>query len=56
MLAAALGKSISGPLKNLLCPRDRTVVQPVPMEALGPITAKPVCLVRSFWPLEERML
>ena len=27
MLAAALGKSISGPPENLLCPRDRTVLQ-----------------------------
>ena len=53
MLAAALGKSISGPPENLLCPRDRTVLQPVPMEAPGPVTAKPVCLVPSFWPLEE---
>ena len=53
MLAAALGKSISGPPENLLYPRDRTVLQPVPTEALGPITAKPVCLVPSFWPLEE---
>ena len=45
MLAAALG--------SLLCPRDRTVLQPVPTEALDPVTAKPVCLVPSFWPLEE---
>ena len=55
MLAAALGKSISGPLKNLLCPRDRTVLQPVPAEAPGPVTAKPVCPVPSFWPLEKQM-
>ena len=53
MLAAALGKSISGPPENLLCPRDRTVLQPVPMEAPGPITAKPVCPVPRFWPLEK---
>ena len=53
VLGAALGKSISGPPENLLCPRDRTVLQPVPMEALGPITAKPVCPVPSFWPLEK---
>ena len=33
--AAALGKSISGPPENLLCPRDRTVLQPVPREAPG---------------------
>ena len=36
MLAAALGKSISGPPENLLCPRDRTVLQPVPAEGPGP--------------------
>ena len=53
MLAAALGKSISGPPENLICPRDRKVLQPVPAEAPGPITAEPVCLVPSFWPLEE---
>ena len=33
--AAALGKPISGPPKNLICPRDRTVLQPVPREAPG---------------------
>ena len=33
VLAAALGKSISSPQENLLCRRDRTVLQPVPMEA-----------------------
>ena len=53
MLAAALGKSILGPPENLLCPRDRIVLQPVPTEAPGPDTAKPVCPVLSFWPLEE---
>ena len=53
MLAAALGKSILGPPENLLCPRDRIVLQPVPTEAPGPVTAKPVCRVLSFWPLEE---
>ena len=53
MLAAALGKSIPDPLENLFCPRDRTVLQPVPTEAPGPVTAKLVCLVLSFWPLEE---
>ena len=53
MLAAALGKSISGPPENLLCPRDRKVLQLVPGEALSPVTAKPVCPVPSFWPLEE---
>ena len=51
--AAALGKSISGPPENLICPRDRTVLQLVPREAPGPVTAKPVCPVLSFWPLEE---
>ena len=35
MLAVALGQSISGPPENLLCLRDRTVLQPVPTEALG---------------------
>ena len=48
--AAALGKSISGPPENLICSRDGTVLQPVPTEAPGPVTAKPVC--PSFWPLE----
>ena len=48
--AAALGKSISGPLENLLCPRDRTVLQPVPAEAPGTVRAKPVCrrLMQGF--------
>ena len=45
VLAAALGKSISGPPENLLCPRDRKVLQPVPTEAPNPVTAKPVCRV-----------
>ena len=53
MLAAGLGKSIPSPPENLICPRDRTVLQLVPVEALCPVTAKPVCLVPSFWPLEE---
>ena len=53
MLAAALGKSISGPPEKLLCPRDRTVLQLVPTEAPGPIIAKLVWLVPTFWPLEE---
>ena len=48
MLAAALGKSISGPPENLFCPRDRTVLHLIPAEALGPVTAKPVCPVPSF--------
>ena len=33
MQAAALGKSVSGPPENLICPRDRTALQPVPAEA-----------------------
>ena len=53
MPAAALGKSILGLPENLLCPRDRTVPQPVPTEAPGPVTAKPVCPVPRFWQLEE---
>ena len=53
VLAAALGKSVSDSPENLICPRDRTVLQPVPTEVSGPVTAKPVCLVPSFWPLEE---
>ena len=53
MLAAALGKSISGPPENFLCHRDRTVLQLVPTETPGPVTAKPVWPVLSFWPLEE---
>ena len=53
MLAAALGKSILGLPENLLCPRDRTVLQPVPTEAPDPVTAKPVCPVPRFWQLEE---
>ena len=43
--SCCLGKSISGPPENLICPGDRTVLQPVPAEAPGPITAKPVCPV-----------
>ena len=30
VLTAAVGKSISGPQENLICPRDRTVLQQVP--------------------------
>ena len=37
MLAAALGKSISGPPENLLCPRDRTVLQLVPTRPRAPL-------------------
>ena len=46
--AAALGKSILGPPENLICPRDRTVLQLVPREAPGPITAKPSWPVQAF--------
>ena len=49
------GKVYLGPFRNLLCPRDRTVLQPVPTEAPGPSTAKAVCLVPRFWPVEEWM-
>ena len=35
--AAALGKSISRPPENLICPRDRIVLQLVPREAPGPL-------------------
>ena len=37
MLAAALGKSISGPPENLLCARDRTVLQLVPTRPRAPL-------------------
>ena len=33
--AAALGRSISGPSENLICPRGMTVLQPVLREAPG---------------------
>jgi hypothetical protein len=48
MLAAGLRKSISGPPENLLCPRDRTVLQPVPMEAPGPIIANQCAWCQAF--------
>ena len=48
MLAAGLRKSISGPPENLLCPRDRTVLQPVPMEAPGPIIANQCARCQAF--------
>ena len=48
MLTAALGKSILAPLENLLCPRDRTVLQPVPMEAPGPIIANQCARCQAF--------
>ena len=46
--AAALGKSISGPPENLLCPRDRTVLQPVPREAPGPLQPNQCARCRAF--------
>ena len=36
MLAAAPGKSISGPPENLICPRDRTVLSTGPNGGPGP--------------------
>ena len=45
--AAALGKSISGPPENLLCPRGRTVLQPVPREAPGLL--HPGCRAFGHW-------
>ena len=48
MQAAALGKSISGPLENLICPRDRTVLQPVPREGLGPLQPNQCARCRGF--------
>ena len=46
--AAALGKSISGPPENLICPRDRTVLQPVPREAPGPLQPNQCARCRAF--------
>ena len=46
--AAALGKSISGPPENLICPRDRTVLQPVPREAPGPLQPNQCAWCRAF--------
>ena len=46
--AAALGKSISGPPENLICPRDRTVIQPVPREAPGPLQPNQCARCRAF--------
>ena len=51
--AAALGKSVSGPQENLICPRDRTSPSTSPKGGPGPVTAKPVCPMPRFWPLEE---
>ena len=48
MLAAALGKSISGPSENLLCPRDRKVLQPVPIEAPAPVQPKQCAQCQGF--------
>ena len=54
MLAAALGKFISGPPeKKPPLPQGQDSPSTGPNEALGPITAKPLCLMPSFWPLEE---
>ena len=46
--AAALGKSISGPPENLICPRDRTVLQPVPRETPGPLQPNQCAWCRAF--------
>ena len=46
--AAALGKSILGPLENLICPRDRTVLQLVPREAPGPLQPNQCAWCRAF--------
>ena len=48
MQAAALGKSISGPPENLLYPRDRTVLQPVPREAPGPLQPNQYARCQAF--------
>ena len=48
--AAALGKSISGPLENLFCPRDRTTS---PNGGPRPCYSQTSVPVLSFWPLEE---
>ena len=48
MQAAALGKSILGPQENLICPRDRTVLQPVPREALGPLQPNQCSQCQAF--------
>ena len=46
--AAALGKSISGPLENLICPRDKTVLQPVPRQAPGQLQPNQCAWCRAF--------
>ena len=48
MLAAALGKSISALRKTSSAPGTGQS-----FSQSGPVTAKLVCLVTSFWPLEE---
>ena len=48
MQAAALGKSILDPLENLICPRDRTVLQPVLREALGQLQPNQYARCRGF--------
>ena len=48
MLAAALGKSILDPPENLVCPRDRTVLHPVPMEALAPLQPNQCAWCQAF--------
>ena len=49
VLAAALGKSISGPPENLICPRDKTVLQPVPREAPGPLQPNQCARAFGHW-------
>ena len=46
--AAALGKSISGPPENLICPRDRPVLQPGPREAPGPLQPNQCARCQAF--------
>ena len=46
--AAALGKSILGPPENLICPRDRTVLQPGPREAPAPLEPNQCAQCRAF--------
>ena len=48
MLAAALGKSISGPPENLLCPRDRTVLQLVPTRPRAPLQPNQCAQCQAF--------
>ena len=46
-MLAALWESLSQ-AENLLCPRDRTVLQPVPREAPGPLQPNQCALCRAF--------